>query len=205
MVFPDFGVNLALPAFGSASVDLVPDTAGEFGFACGMNMIHGRLLVEPADDPVPAAEVTTPLVVDHAVPAEEPVAGALTEDAEAQARRAEIRDLTTRLIVGLILTLPVAAAVMLHEGFGVGWVPGVLLEPWVQLLLITPVMFYTGWPMHRTGWLTLRHRTADMNTLITLGTTRRIRLQRVRDAAPETCFQPTCATCTSRPSASSSR
>jgi Cu+-exporting ATPase len=31
-------------------------------------------------------------------------------------------------------------------------------------------MFYTGWPIHRTGWLTLRHRTADMNTLITIGT-----------------------------------
>ncbi|OGO03543.1 MAG: copper-translocating P-type ATPase, partial [Chloroflexi bacterium RBG_13_54_8] len=29
---------------------------------------------------------------------------------------------------------------------------------------------YTGWPIHRTGWLTLRHRTADMNTLITIGT-----------------------------------
>src|SRR5512135_2423721 len=31
-------------------------------------------------------------------------------------------------------------------------------------------MFYTGWPIHSTGWLTLRHRTADMNSLITLGT-----------------------------------
>jgi Cu+-exporting ATPase len=95
--------------------------------------------------------------------------GAGSQDAEAQARRAEIADLTRRLIVGLILTLPVAAAVMLHEGFGVDWVPGFLLDHRVQLVLITPVMFYTGWPMHRTGWLTLRHRTADMNTLITLG------------------------------------
>jgi Cu+-exporting ATPase len=32
-------------------------------------------------------------------------------------------------------------------------------------------MAYTGWPIHRTGWLTLRNRTADMNTLITIGTT----------------------------------
>ncbi|MFH9547907.1 heavy metal translocating P-type ATPase [Streptomyces sp. NPDC017435] len=31
-------------------------------------------------------------------------------------------------------------------------------------------MFYTGWPIHLTGWLTLRHRAADMNSLITLGT-----------------------------------
>jgi Cu+-exporting ATPase len=31
-------------------------------------------------------------------------------------------------------------------------------------------MFYTGWPIHRTGWLTLAHRGADMNSLIPLGT-----------------------------------
>src|SRR5665811_771728 len=31
-------------------------------------------------------------------------------------------------------------------------------------------MFYTGWPIHRTGWLALSHRTADMNSLVTLGT-----------------------------------
>lgn len=45
-----------------------------------------------------------------------------------------------------------------------------MLHPWVQLALITPVMFYTGRPIHRTGWLTLRHRTVDMNSLITMGT-----------------------------------
>ncbi|RFZ21379.1 Copper-transporting P-type ATPase [Mycobacterium marinum] len=31
-------------------------------------------------------------------------------------------------------------------------------------------MFYVGWPIHRTGWLALAHRGADMNSLITLGT-----------------------------------
>jgi Cu+-exporting ATPase len=38
-------------------------------------------------------------------------------------------------------------------------------------LALRAVMGYTGWPIHRTGWLTLRHRTADMNTLITIGST----------------------------------
>jgi Cu+-exporting ATPase len=50
------------------------------------------------------------------------------------------------------------------------WAPAVLLNHWVQLALITPVMFYAGWPIHRTGWLALSHRSADMNSLITLGT-----------------------------------
>ena len=71
--------------------------------------------------------------------------------------------------MGAVLTLPVLYAAMAHDGFGV-WVPGLLLNHWVQLALITPVMFYTGWPVHRTGWLALSHRSADMNSLITLGT-----------------------------------
>ncbi len=75
------------------------------------------------------------------------------------------------MLAGAVLTLPVLFAVMAHEVFNAGWVPGWLLNHWLQLALITPVMAYTGWPIHRTGWLALRHRAADMNSLITLGTT----------------------------------
>jgi P-type Cu+ transporter len=73
------------------------------------------------------------------------------------------------VIAGAVLTLPVLYAVMADELFK-AWVPGVLLNHWVQLALITPVMFWTGWPIHRTGWLALAHRSADMNSLITIGT-----------------------------------
>jgi Cu+-exporting ATPase len=93
-----------------------------------------------------------------------------SEDAEAAERFAEIKDLTRRVIFGAILTAPVLIAVMLTEFFAVAWMPELLLNRWVQLALIAPVMFYTGWPIHRTGWLALSHRTADMNSLITLGT-----------------------------------
>ena len=47
VVFPDFRMRRALPAFARSTVQLVPDQTGEFGFACGMNMVHGRLIVEP--------------------------------------------------------------------------------------------------------------------------------------------------------------
>src|SRR5215831_17927068 len=47
VVFPDFAVNRSLPAYAQTTVQLVPDRAGEFGFACGMNMVHGTLVVEP--------------------------------------------------------------------------------------------------------------------------------------------------------------
>jgi len=91
------------------------------------------------------------------------------EAAEARARQAETADLSRRVAVGTVLSLPVVVAVMLSEVFGVA-VPDLLLNHWFQLALITPVMFYTGWPIHRTGWLSLRHRSAEMNALITLGT-----------------------------------
>ena len=46
VVFPDFGVSRSLAAFGRTTVELLPTRAGEFGFACGMNMLHGTLVVE---------------------------------------------------------------------------------------------------------------------------------------------------------------
>jgi len=191
VVFPDFQLSAALPAYQQTTVRLKPADAGEFGFACGMNMIHGTLIVEPAAGGTAAADAlgggneqtavtpgsvvapgsTAPPAACCALPG---TAGGETgqdaEAAEAAERRAEITDLTRRLIVGVALTAPVLVAVMAHEVFKAAWVPGILLNHWVQLALITPVMFYTGWPIHRTGWLALSHRSADMNSLITLGT-----------------------------------
>ncbi len=42
--------------------------------------------------------------------------------------------------------------------------------PWVQLALTLPVIFYSGAPFYQAAWTALRHRTANMNTLIALGT-----------------------------------
>src|SRR5665811_849120 len=97
-------------------------------------------------------------------------AAADSADSEERERNAEISDLTRRVIWGVVLTAPVLFAVMFVEFFGVSWMPELLMNHWFQLALITPVMFYTGSPIHRTGWLALLHRSADMNSLITLGT-----------------------------------
>ncbi|WP_431684066.1 heavy metal translocating P-type ATPase [Kitasatospora sp. KL5] len=180
VVFPDLRVSAALPAHRRTTVSLVPAETGSFGFACGMNMIHGTLLVEP-DGEVPdggsgtgtAVEVTTGGGEPGAVPPAEapgPSDSVAGEDAEAAERQAEITDLTRRVAVGTVLTAPVLFVVMAHEVFGADWVPAWMLNHWLQLALITPVMFYTGRPIHRIGWLSLAHRGADMNSLITLGT-----------------------------------
>jgi Cu+-exporting ATPase len=179
VVFPDLAVSASLPAFAQTTVRLAPQAAGSFGFACGMNMVHGTLIVDP--DGTPATASGDGAQADTSPPASGPPARAAApaseaqtaeaEAAEAAERRAEIADLTRRVIVGAVLTAPVLFAVMAHEVFGAAWVPAVILNHWAQLALITPVMLYTGWPIHRTGWLALSHRSADMNSLITLGTT----------------------------------
>jgi Cu+-exporting ATPase len=178
VVFADLGVSAALPAYTRTTVRLRPQQAGTFGFACGMNMIHGTLVVDAADQVAaesPAAAAPT-ATAQAAVAPTAPTGGVGAGAAEAEAadlaeRRAEIADLTRRVVIGAVLTAPVLFAVMAHELFRVHWVPGLLLNHWLQLALITPVMVYAGWPIHRTGWLALAHRAAEMNSLITLGTT----------------------------------
>lgn len=169
VVMPDFKVNAALPAFRTTAVEFTPAVAGEYRFACGMNMVSGVVRVEgeaPAE--VPAA--TAPASVGDADFAPLGPGLAAVDDEEQAERAAEIRDLNRRLLVGTILTAPVLFAVMATELFRVTWVPEFLMNPWLQLALVAPVMFYTGWPIHRTGWRALAHRTADMNSLITVGT-----------------------------------
>ncbi|WP_241746260.1 cupredoxin domain-containing protein [Streptomyces lydicus] len=51
VVFPELQVSAALPAHTRTTVRVSPDRTGTFGFACGMNMVHGTLLVEPAGAP----------------------------------------------------------------------------------------------------------------------------------------------------------
>ena len=49
IVFPDFQVSKTLAPFARTTLEFTPDKAGEFGFACGMNMLHGTLIVEEAE------------------------------------------------------------------------------------------------------------------------------------------------------------
>ncbi|MGI8537319.1 MAG: cupredoxin domain-containing protein, partial [Mycobacteriales bacterium] len=93
-----------------------------------------------------------------------------TEDAEADARKQEVRDLKRRVALGAVLTLPVLYAAMVTHFIGAQYVPDVLENRYVQLLLTLPVMLYVGWPIHSIGWRALANRSAEMNSLITLGT-----------------------------------
>ena len=49
VIFGDFGIARDLPAFKTTPVEFTPDKAGEFEFTCGMHMMRGKLVVQPAD------------------------------------------------------------------------------------------------------------------------------------------------------------
>ena len=91
------------------------------------------------------------------------------EDAERASRLAEYRDLRNRFVVAGVLAL---AVLLLTFG---EFIPGLRAIPpqinWVILfVLTTPVLFWAGSRFFVGAWSAFRHRTADMNTLIALGT-----------------------------------
>jgi Cu+-exporting ATPase len=105
--------------------------------------------------------------------------------AEQEAREAEYRRQKQRFAVALALTIPVAVLAM-----GGHLLPA--LAPllnfrgrgWVELLLTTPVLFWAGREFFVGAWASARHRAADMNTLIAVGTFAAYSYSVVATAAP---------------------
>lgn len=46
VVFPDFGVRKFLPENRKTVVEITPSAPGTYEFACGMGMLHGRVIAE---------------------------------------------------------------------------------------------------------------------------------------------------------------
>ncbi len=91
-----------------------------------------------------------------------------SEDQEKVERQKEMKELKTKVIVSLVL-----GALILWGSFPglMNTAPAFLKNFWVQLLLATPVQFWAGWGFYRAAISSLRHRTANMDTLVALGTT----------------------------------
>jgi Cu+-exporting ATPase len=87
-------------------------------------------------------------------------------------REAGYKELRTKFIVSALLTAPVMALSMLSM---TTWVPGLHAMPMdtlnkILFLLTTPVLFWAGRQFFTGFWRALKHFTADMNTLIAVGT-----------------------------------
>lgn len=46
VMFPDFGIHESLPVDEKYTIDIDTSKAGEFEYACGMNMFHGKVIVK---------------------------------------------------------------------------------------------------------------------------------------------------------------
>ncbi|MBM9836147.1 copper-translocating P-type ATPase [Rhodococcus hoagii] len=97
------------------------------------------------------ATLPTPPSADESGPTDDP-------------RDRELTALRTRLIVSAILSVPVIAMAMVPALQFDNW-------QWLSLTLAAPVIVWAGLPFHRAAWTNLRHGTATMDTLISLGTT----------------------------------
>ncbi len=74
----------------------------------------------------------------------------------------ETAPLRRRLLVSLALMLPVLAMAMIPPLQFDNW-------QWLSLTLAAPVVVWGAWPFHRAAWANLRHATATMDTLISIG------------------------------------
>ncbi len=83
-------------------------------------------------------------------------------DAQDKAHRAEYVTARRKFVVAVAFALPIMVIGMAHLQF-----PG---ANWVQLALALPVVLYSGAQFYRGAWAAVRHRNADMNTLIAVGT-----------------------------------
>ena len=90
-----------------------------------------------------------------------------SNDAERLARTRETKELARKVIVASGLGLVIFLG-SFREWFP--WMPS-FLQSWYTLwALATPVQLWAGWQFYRGAWGGLKHRTANMNTLIAVGT-----------------------------------
>src|SRR5713226_711650 len=93
-----------------------------------------------------------------------PASSLLQQDEQSKRKQAEIARKRNLLILGIALSLPVVILSM----FFLNRFPG---ENLLLLVLTTPVWAVVGWGFHRGAVKTLRHGSANMDTLISIGST----------------------------------
>ncbi len=136
----------------------------------------GMALEPELDLSMPRTEWTCPMhpeiVRDR--PGDCPICGMALEPREVgleEPPNPELRDMTLRFWVSLVLTLPLFVLGMLEmfpgnpisSALGAG-------NNWIQLALATPVVLWGGWPFFERGARSIVNRSPNMFTLIAIGT-----------------------------------
>src|SRR4051812_14979981 len=136
----------------------------------GVNFATGRATVayDPAaTDPEALREVVRAQGYDAVLP--DP-SGPTADDRAASAADAESNRLRLKLVAAAGLTVPVLVLAMAGH-LVPSWEAALAFpaRPWIELALSTPVLFWAGWDFLAGAWKAARHRAADMNTLVAVG------------------------------------
>lgn len=89
--------------------------------------------------------------------------------AEAEAREKEYRKLWRKFIVGVVLAFPILIGSMPEIFPFVHAIPG-RMRAFLLMILTIPILSYVGDRFFKGFWSALKHKTADMNTLVAVGT-----------------------------------
>ncbi|NMF82378.1 heavy metal translocating P-type ATPase [Nodosilinea sp. P-1105] len=93
-------------------------------------------------------------------------------EAEQRQRQRHQRQLSYRVVLGVVCStlLVIGHTPMMLGRHHIPGIPPVLHNPWMQLVLTIPVMVWCGQSFFVGAWQAARHRRADMNTLVAMGT-----------------------------------
>lgn len=93
------------------------------------------------------------------------------ETPDDRARRQAERTLVHKVALGSgVSTFLMVGGLPMMTGLSLPWIPAWLHNHWLQLVLTTPVMTFCGQDFFVGGWKALRRRSADMNSLVAIGT-----------------------------------
>jgi P-type Cu+ transporter len=137
----------------------------------------GMALEPESPFPVARVEYTCPMhpEIVRSEPGSCPICGMALEPRTVNAHEEEnpeLRDMSRRFWVSLILTAPLLIIAM------VDMLPGMPIQhalpqgwlPWIELILATPVVLWGGFPFFQRGWTSIVNRSTNMFTLIAMGT-----------------------------------
>jgi P-type Cu+ transporter len=128
----------------------------------------------PAPEAPPGTIYTCPMhpQIRQVGPGSCPICGMALEPLEPTGETGpnpELADMTRRLWIGLALAIPVVLLEMGSHLLNLHIVPPAISN-WIQLVLATPVVLWSGWPFFVRGWQSLVTRNLNMFTLVAMGT-----------------------------------
>ncbi len=91
---------------------------------------------------------------------------------DAEEDTSELRSMTRRFWIGVVLTLPILVMTMgeMIPGKPLMTVFAPSTFSWIQFVLATPVVLWGGWPFFERAWASVVNRSPNMFTLIAIGT-----------------------------------